>query len=298
MMSQFKIFATSLCLLALLLEPATSCRAEVCRRKRATVTETQVTLALEGCTGRTKPWLRQVAYCLNKSSAEVALKIKSWYAATYTLCSSSCTHVRAGTKDRSTINQCVECFKAHLLTADFMQWENLTFNQIYDCLDRYIYASLSNEMPRFVARSRSQGRVILPNLIPANNWWSVTVKLPCKPPLFQFWNAYCINSFAEEARARDYVLAQNKLVKSNEIVFLATFSDSCRFDVNDVQIVWSESVPSFAAPQISSFPRTYPPAVLEFGNIFFNHLARQRLQRDGLCRLWASFWRSRTQEET
>nr|XP_002131928.1 uncharacterized protein LOC100177472 [Ciona intestinalis] len=285
MVLHLKLVLTTLCALGCLLETSTACRSEVCRRKRSVITQPQITLQLEGCTGRTKPWLRQVSYCLDKSSAEVALKIKSWYARTYTLCSSSCNHVRAGTRDRSNIGTCVDCFKTHLLTADFMQWENVTFTEISDCLDRYIYAALSNEVPSYVAETRARGKITLPQLRPANNWWSLTVKLPCKPPLFQFWNAYCINSFADDVRARDFVLTQNKLVKSRNIIFLATFSESCRFDVNDVEIVWSESVPAFAAPQVSSFPRSIPPAAAEFGNIFFNQAARERLRRTDTARL-------------
>ncbi|CAK8689570.1 uncharacterized protein LOC143459273 [Clavelina lepadiformis] len=253
-----------------------ACRQEVCRRKR-TVEESDVTLQLRGCSGETKPWVRQVAFCLGMSSAEIALKMKDWYSTTYQLCNSNCEIVRAGTKKMNEITTCVNCFKARLVDANFMTSGDVTYDEIVNCLDQYIYAALSNELPSFQAEAEARGRVRLPTVRPENDWWALTVRLPCKPPMFQFWNAYCINSFADDVRAKDFVLSQNRLVFGRNIVFLATFNEVCRFDVSDIQVIWDESIPANAFPQLSSFPTSFPPRRQEHGNIFFNANAFGRL---------------------
>ena len=57
---------------------------------------------------------------------------------------------------------------------------------------------------------RYKARIKLPKNRPGN-WWSLTVHLPCKPPLFIYRNAYCIKSEAEKInRSTSYSLTQNK----------------------------------------------------------------------------------------
>ena len=65
------------------------CRSQACRKRRS-VTQPEVLLYLTGCTGQTKPWLRQVAFCLGRSTVQVALTIKDWYEQTYRTCKPVC----------------------------------------------------------------------------------------------------------------------------------------------------------------------------------------------------------------
>nr|CAB3261878.1 uncharacterized protein LOC100177472 [Phallusia mammillata] len=260
-------------------QSVSGCRSSVCRKRRSVTQEEVLLSGLTGCTGQTKPWLRQLAFCLGKSTAAIAVHIKDWYRNTYMDCSLSCAQVRMGTRDMLEISDCVDCFQRQLNSSNILRVQNVTASEVQHCIGQYVYAALSNELPTFDPISNARGRITLPRQRPANDWWSLTVRLPCKPPVFQFWNAYCINSFADDVRARDFVLSQNRLTVGNDITFLATFSDACRFDAKDIDIIWSESVPAFALPQLSSIGTSNPPRDGDQrGNIFFDTRAVGRLE--------------------
>jgi len=69
----------------------------------------------------------------------------------------------------------------------------------------------------------------------------------------------CINSFVGSAdssssssSSSSYVVAQNRFMKKGDIEFYVKFDDSCRFEIDDIEIIWDKSVPGFALPQMSS----------------------------------------------
>ena len=41
------------------------------------------------------------------------------------------------------------------------------------------------------------------------NWWALTVKLPCKPPLFTYKNAFCVNTDETGSGGKSYSVTQN-----------------------------------------------------------------------------------------
>ena len=99
-----------------------------------------------------------------------------------------------------------------------------------------------------------KARVKLPKNRPGN-WWSLTVNLPCRPPLFIYRNAYCIKSEDEKIRRTSYSLTQNKKTgKKSAIRFEAIFNSKCNFTAKDVKIEWDESFPAQKFPQVSSLP--------------------------------------------
>ena len=108
-----------------------------------------------------------------------------------------------------------------------------------------------------------EGEILLPPNRP-NNWWALTVVLPCLPDNFSFQNAYCLN--LPERSAREFILSQNDLndLSKNSIFISAVLTESCRFSLDQVDVFWNESFPAKEFPQISSIPSLSGKDLLNF----------------------------------
>nr|XP_039263793.1 uncharacterized protein LOC120339683 isoform X1 [Styela clava] len=282
-------FLTKWSLLIILLcfqEKTLACQQQVCRRRRqisdeiVKVTDGTVKLELRGCTGRSPTWVRQIAYCLNLSTIEMALTIKDWYASTYEKCSKQgCSNYVSGNKDNDAIKNCIACWKGSVRESEVIRDFNLTAQEVDPCIEKYIYAFLNKDLPILNPETRLKSHIDLADIRPAEYWWSVRVELPCKPKLFKYWNAYCINSFARDLKEGDYVLVQNNLIedKSGRITFFVQFSNTCTFEPEEVRIIWDESTPAQSLVQSSAYPSQFPPAAEENFSVYFDVDAAKRL---------------------
>lgn len=263
------------------IEQSNGCQKQVCRRRRA-VTDGTIKFKADGCSSAGyPPWVRQVAFCLELPVTIMALRIKSWYGQQYQSCAANgCGTYVSGDKGKDAIEGCVKCWKDSLKGAPL--FSNVSREDVEKCMDKYIYAFLNKDLPTVKFENRFRADIDLAAVRPLEYWWSLTVKLPCKPKSFVYWNAYCANSFVEDLRKGDYVLVQNKMITSNQISFFVEFSDVCTFEPEDINIIWNESFPAQSVPQLSSFPSQIPPLKEEEAKIFFDPLAAQRLkQTDG-----------------
>ena len=125
------------------------------------------------------------------------------------------------------------------------------------------------------------------------------MKLPCKPLIFSFENAFCLNSATDNdgqsfVRENEYLLSQNELTKSDEIVFSIVFTAICHFTSDDIKIMWDESFPAGMFSQVSSIPNVQKVNLLTFvektksglnplasGEIYFDHQMAQKMKKFG-----------------
>lgn len=220
-----------------------------------------------------------MAYCLQTSVLSMAAELKSWYNDTYQHCREQECKKFIENRRNTNIKPCIDCWVDEIIKDKVAENFNVTAEKAVRCVEKYIPSSLSDELPNLVRARRDNYKILLPKLRPAEFWWSVTVRLPCKPRRFMFFNAYCINSFANNLREGDYALVKNNFVEAGDITFYVEFSDACTFGPNQITILWDESVPSQALPQISSFPSKYPPKRNEKVKIVFDLEAAQTLMK-------------------
>ena len=137
-------------------------------------------------------------------------------------------------------------------------WRHSKSDEITRCVGDALMPILNPILPKIGNTESSEifkGKILLPkNRL--RHWWALAVQLPCQPRAFAFENAYCINSARRRHTQTEYLLTQNKATTfdKNEIAFAAVFSDTCRFSMDEITILWDESFPAAVFPQFSSIP--------------------------------------------
>jgi len=256
--------------LIFVIQPAISCRGEVCRRS---ISSNPVQLNLDGCSGRSLSWMQKLSYCLNVDVISTTFRMMDWYKPTSDLCLDICSPVLAQTTDQWKIHQCVQCFLTAPGYDDVIMKIGVTTLDMKRCIEKFVYSDLSSELPKVRKTSNRSAVLSLPKGYTSNKWFSIVVNLPCKPPVFKFWNSMCLNSFRDHLTT-SFIIAQNKLMRKSEIDFYVEFGSGCYFDIDEIDIQWDKSVPGFALPQISPL---YNFGDTDSGLMFFDSDSFQQL---------------------